>query len=597
MSKKSKYLAKLCLKLELITYIQGLPIGIVFAIIAAGFQGEKLVAFMIGVSAAVVITLVVPILRWFYLGPSLNILFQNASSNKKVFYEIKKKLINYPKVEVFLTFFQFLIGILTAFVVTNSMFDLKIFEILPYIFFWLMIFGITTVSRFFVAEIEISELLIQESMQDIVLQKKDYTIISLKLRSIATIASIVALPTLSFGYLLFSFKFLKKEVYPIELSLPFFCFFLVVLILRTSSLFISSLQRNSRSISNIILRLARGEINNKMPLISTDEIGNISNDLNIFIQKLDAVLKTISIESSSFKTHSDNLSQETKSLNNILQEQVSSYEEMAAAVEEMTATGVSISNQATNQEELCKVAYDSLSQLRNIIHSVNVDATSAKQESALMSNQANTGEKILKNSMNLMKSIKESTDNISTTLIVINEISDQIGLLSLNASIEAARAGEYGKGFAVVAQEISKLGDKTNSSASHIKKLITQATQNVNEGLKAMEESSNSFSSIVSNVAISIKKIDGISSLSNSQLEAEKIVNKNFEIIAQLAKEIKNSTHEQSTTLKEFADSVTNLSEKTYTISNNSENLGKLSVQLTDQSEFLNEEIGFFKFN
>jgi methyl-accepting chemotaxis protein len=50
-------------------------------------------------------------------------------------------------------------------------------------------------------------------------------------------------------------------------------------------------------------------------------------------------------------------------LNGVLQEQVSAYEQMAAAVEEMTATGESISNQATNQEELCTVANESLSQL------------------------------------------------------------------------------------------------------------------------------------------------------------------------------------------------------------------------------------------
>jgi methyl-accepting chemotaxis protein len=410
------------------------------------------------------------------------------------------------------------------------------------------------------------------------------------------IASIVALPTISFSYLLFSYKFLHNEVYPIEFSLPIFFFFLIIIILKTSNLFINSLQKNSKSISNIIARLASGEIKNQMPLISTDEIGVISIDLNTFINKLDTVLKTISIESNSFKTHSDNLSEESTVLNGVLQEQVSAYEQMAAAVEEMTATGESISNQATNQEELFTVANESLSQLRNIIHSVYKDASSARQDSAVMSDQAYNGEKILKNTMKLMKSIKESTDNISNTLLVINEISDQIGLLSLNASIEAARAGDSGKGFAVVAHEISKLGDKTNSNATIIKKLINQANQNVNEGLKAMEQSSNSFSSIVSNVANSIEKIEGISSLSTSQLEAEKIVNNNFEIIAKLAKEIKNSTYEQSTTLKEFSDSVTNLSEKTYTISNNSENLGKLAVQLKDQSEFLHEEIGFFKF-
>jgi hypothetical protein len=156
----------------LITYIQGVPIGVLFALIASGFQGEKLISFILGVFVAVLVTLVIPMYRWFYLAPLIHRIFSNTSIKKNLLYESKKKLINFPVIEIYLTFFQFLIGISTAFLVTNSMVELKIFEILPYIFFWLMISGITSISRFFVAEIELSELFINDCMQDIVIKEK-----------------------------------------------------------------------------------------------------------------------------------------------------------------------------------------------------------------------------------------------------------------------------------------------------------------------------------------------------------------------------------------------------------------------------------------
>lgn len=68
-------------------------------------------------------------------------------------------------------------------------------------------------------------------------------------------------------------------------------------------------------------------------------------------------------------------------------------------------------------------------------------------------------------------------DEISKCVSVIEEISSQTNLLSLNASIEAARAGEAGKGFAVVAEEIRHLSDSTAESAQEIKQIIEKVVK------------------------------------------------------------------------------------------------------------------------
>ena len=68
--------------------------------------------------------------------------------------------------------------------------------------------------------------------------------------------------------------------------------------------------------------------------------------------------------------------------------------------------------------------------------------------------------------------VNQTVDKVSNIISVIEEISGETNLLSLNASIEAARAGDAGKGFAVVAQEIRVLSDNTNKELENIKQII-----------------------------------------------------------------------------------------------------------------------------
>jgi methyl-accepting chemotaxis protein len=95
---------------------------------------------------------------------------------------------------------------------------------------------------------------------------------------------------------------------------------------------------------------------------------------------------------------------------------------------------------------------------------------------------AREGEEVGSSASSAMKHIVESSKKISEMVTMINDISDQINLLSLNASIEAARAGEAGRGFAVVAEEIGKLADNTSSQVKEIQQLSSEIGHNVQEG-------------------------------------------------------------------------------------------------------------------
>ncbi|RUM52909.1 MAG: diguanylate cyclase [Marinomonas sp.] len=87
-----------------------------------------------------------------------------------------------------------------------------------------------------------------------------------------------------------------------------------------------------------------------------------------------------------------------------------------------------------------------------------------------------------------MGSVMQSSNQIGEIVSVINSISEQTGLLSLNAAIEAARAGEQGRGFAVVADEVRTLASKSSASASEIGILVEETKKRIGDLAEALKK-------------------------------------------------------------------------------------------------------------
>ena len=73
-----------------------------------------------------------------------------------------------------------------------------------------------------------------------------------------------------------------------------------------------------------------------------------------------------------------------------------------------------------------------------------------------------------------IEKLEKLSENVGSFVNIINDISEQTNLLSLNASIEAARAGDAGKGFAVVASEIRKLADESKEATKKVESIVEE---------------------------------------------------------------------------------------------------------------------------
>ncbi len=92
----------------------------------------------------------------------------------------------------------------------------------------------------------------------------------------------------------------------------------------------------------------------------------------------------------------------------------------------------------------------------------------------------------------------QKSQAIGEIVSTISGIAAQTNLLALNAAIEAARAGEHGRGFAVVAEEVRKLAEDSNSSASSISSIISDIQHQTNDAVQAMETAQSDVVAVVS---------------------------------------------------------------------------------------------------
>jgi methyl-accepting chemotaxis protein len=265
-------------------------------------------------------------------------------------------------------------------------------------------------------------------------------------------------------------------------------------------------------------RLSKGDLTNRLNQVFSAEYEKLRSDFNATADTLQDALRTILTAANGISTGSDQIANASDDLSRRTEQQAANLEETAAALMIITTT---VKNMAAGAAEAAKVV---------------VTTRSAAESSG----------EIVQKAVEAMGKIKESSQQITNIIGVIDEIAFQTNLLALNAGVEAARAGDAGRGFAVVASEVRALAQRSAEAAKEIKALISASTVQVEGGVDLVDKTGTALKGIIAKVAEMDGLVRQISASSQEQAtgiaEINTAVSQMDQVVQQNAAMVEEST-------------------------------------------------------
>ena len=217
-------------------------------------------------------------------------------------------------------------------------------------------------------------------------------------------------------------------------------------------------KRVVEELSHGLKRMAAGDLSQEIQSPSHDPFPNEYDDLrtsfNHALQQLGRAMSDVLNAAGNVQSGASEIDQAAGDLASRAETQAATLEQSAAALNELSESVRQTSDRAEQAETAGRGSRD----------------------------QAESGAQVMRDAINAMRQIENSSENVSRIIGVIDDIAFQTNLLALNAGVEAARAGEAGKGFAVVASEVRGLAQRASESAREIKSFIAESSSQVEEG-------------------------------------------------------------------------------------------------------------------
>ena len=346
-------------------------------------------------------------------------------------------------------------------------------------------------------------------------------------------------------------------------------------------------------LANIVSKIEnnKGDLTERINVKSKDEIGQLANGINSFIESLQAVIRKLQTESDNMMTSANEVSSHVDESNKSALNVSSATQQLAASMEEISATLDQLVEGSRDILERVQAMNDSADSGNETVTNIKGRAVTMHQETLESKEHAMEVLKTIGSQLEEAVQESRSVEQINELTGNILNIASQTNLLALNASIEAARAGDAGRGFAVVADEIRSLAENSRDTANDIQNISNLVTSAVT---KLAEHAQEMLKFIGTDV---IKDYDGFVEVVNQyQADADLMSQILGEFVDQAAiindtmREMNTNIDDVSSTVGESAKAVTSVAEDAShlvgaisNIQEETENTHRISTELQNE--------------
>lgn len=357
----------------------------------------------------------------------------------------------------------------------------------------------------------------------------------------------------------------------------------ILVLLPITAVFSNSMTKPISKVADGLRDVAEGEgdLTARLDVKSKDEVGELAQWFNIFMEKLQGMIKNIAGNAETLNRSSSELS--------------GLSEQMSDGADQMSARASTV---ASSGEEMSSNMNSVAAAMEEATTNVSMVATSAEEITATINEIARnsenartiTGEAVSRAEGASVKvnELGKAALEIGKVTEAITEISEQTNLLALNATIEAARAGEAGKGFAVVANEIKELARQT-----------AEATQEIKERIDGIQNSTSGTVSEIGQILKVINDVNEIVSTIATAVEEQSVTTKEIASnVAQASRgiqEVNENVSQSSAVSTEIAKDITDVNQATGEMSNSSSQMNLNSKELSKLAGELKNLVTRFK--
>lgn len=357
---------------------------------------------------------------------------------------------------------------------------------------------------------------------------------------------------------------IQKLIYTAESVVGILFVVLIFVLIITST---ETVTKNILRLRDFSSELAEKDFRNSVNPTGSAEMQALMGNMNGMVDAINeffiVVKKTASRAISSGYSINDSatstaaatteINQNIESITNEFDQIDDSVSKTVEAVSEINRQVKTLVSDNSEQTASIDESSTSISSMANTLEKIKESALERTKNAEEMRILVQDGDEKISSTTSILESVMSQLDEIGEVITIINSVSEQTNLLSMNAAIESAHAGEFGKGFAVVAEEIRKLAESTAENAQKINDSITNVINKVTEANESSQSASEAFSKVSRHSSLVINSFHEITN--------------GIESIDKQTKQITQKTDETAAAADKINGYCTNLASQQETIS------------------------------